>query len=65
MTFTIEPEQVYLAIIAILMIVQVFQWRYIYKLKFEINQVWSQIGILVTTISLQIEDVKKQIKNGK
>jgi len=65
MTFTIEQEQVYLAVIAILMVVQIFQWRYIYKLKFEINQVWVQIGILVTSISLQIEDVKKQIKNGK
>lgn len=65
MTLTITTEQVYLSIIAILMVVQIFQWRAIYKLKYQVEQIWTQIAILVTTISQQIEDLKKKTYGGK
>lgn len=60
MTFTVTTEQVYLGIIFALMVVQVFQWRSIYKLKYQVDQVWTQIAILVTTVTQQIEEIKKK-----
>ena len=65
MTVTLTTEQIYLAIIFILLAVQFFQWRSIYKLKNEVNSVWDQLAILVATFSQQIEDVKKKINNAK
>lgn len=65
MTFTVTTEQVYLAIIFILLAVQFFQWRSIYKIKSEIDQIWSQMAMLVTTMAQQIGDVKKKVEDGK
>lgn len=65
MTLTFTTEQVYLAIIFVLLAVQFFQWRSIYKLKLEIDQVWEQMAMLITNIAQQMGDVKKKIENGK
>lgn len=65
MTLTFTTEQIYLAIIFILLAVQFFQWRSIYKLKSEIDQVWTQMAMLVTTFGQQVEEVKKKLYNEK
>jgi len=65
MTFTVTIENIYLAIIFILLTVQFFQWRAIFKLRSENDQIWEQLGMLVANITQQISDIKKRIENEK
>lgn len=65
MTLTIKPEQVYLIIIGILMVVQVFQWRSIFKLKDQIDQVWTQMAILVGTFGKEVKELEKKVNDIK
>ena len=65
MTITFSAEQIYLAIIFVLLTVQFFQWRSIYKLKSETDQIWDQLALLVANMAQQIGDLKKKIENGK
>ena len=65
MTITFSAEQIYLAIIFVLLMVQFFQWRSIYKLKSETDQIWDQLALLVANMAQQIGDLKKKIENGK
>jgi len=65
MTLTVTPETVYLSIIGILMIVQVFQWRSIFKLKDQIDQVWTQMAILVGTFGKEVKELEQKINDIK
>tara|TARA_R110000868_G_C10916004_1_gene765312 strand:+ start:2081 stop:2281 length:201 start_codon:yes stop_codon:yes gene_type:complete len=65
MTLTVTPETVYLSIIGILMIVQVFQWRSIFKLKDQIDQVWTQMAILVGTFGKEVKELEKKVNDIK
>jgi hypothetical protein len=65
MTFTVTTENIYLAIIFILLTVQFFQWRAIFKLRSENDQIWEQLGMLIANIAQQITDIKKRIENEK
>jgi hypothetical protein len=65
MTLTIKPDQIYLIIIGILMVVQVFQWRSIFKLKDEIDSVWSQMAILVGTFGKEVKELQDKIHDLK
>jgi hypothetical protein len=65
MTLTIKPEQIYLVIIGILMVVQVFQWRSIFKLKDEIDSVWSQMAILVGTFGKEVKELQDKFNGIK
>ena len=65
MTFTLSTENIYLAIIAVLMIVQVFQWRSIYKLKEEIDGVWTQMAILVGTFGKEVKELQDKFNGIK
>jgi hypothetical protein len=63
MTLTIKPEQVYLIFIGLLMVVQIFQWRFIYKLKDEIDTVWNQMAILVGTFGKEVKELQDKIND--
>jgi hypothetical protein len=63
MTLTVTPETVYLFVIGILMIVQIFQWRSIFKLKDEINSVWNQMAILVGTFGKEVKELQDKIND--
>jgi hypothetical protein len=63
MTLTIKPEQVYLIVIGLLMVVQIFQWRFIYKLKDEIDTVWNQMAILVGTFGKEVKELQDKIND--
>jgi hypothetical protein len=63
MTFTLSTENIYLTIIAVLMVVQVFQWRSIFKLKDEIDSVWNQMAILVGTFGKEVKELQDKF-NG-
>jgi hypothetical protein len=65
MTFTVNQEQVYLIVIFLLMIVQVFQWRAIYKLKDQIDQIWTQMAILVGSFGKEVKDLEKKVNDIK
>ena len=65
MTVTLSTENIYLAIIALLMIVQVFQWRSIYKLKEEIDSVWNQMAILVGTFGKEVKELQDKYNGIK
>ncbi len=59
MTFTITTENLYLAIIALFMIIQIYQWKAIYKIKSEIDSVWKQIHLLTVNVAAEILKLKK------
>jgi Flp pilus assembly pilin Flp len=65
MTFTISSNTVYLTVIAVLMIMQIYQWTYIYKIKKELTSVWSQIAILVTSFATQVTKLENKINETK
>ena len=65
MTLTIKPEQVYLIVIGLLMVVQIFQWRFIYKLKDEIDTVWNQMAILVGTFGKEVKELQDKINDTR
>jgi NTP pyrophosphatase (non-canonical NTP hydrolase) len=64
MTVTINPEYIYLTTILILMLVQAIQWRKVYKLKRELEDVWAQIGILAMSAGGMLDKIKKDL-DGK
>jgi len=65
MTVTLSTENIYLAIIAILMVVQVFQWRSIFRLKEEIDSVWNQMAILVGTFGKEVKELQDKFNGIK
>lgn len=65
MTLTVTPETIYLSVIGILMIVQVFQWRSIFKLKDQIDQIWTQMAILVGTFGKEVKELEQKINDIK
>jgi hypothetical protein len=64
MTITINPEYIYLTTTLILMLIQAIQWRKIAKLKRELEDVWSQIGILAMSAGGMLDKIKKDL-DGK
>jgi|LakMenEpi03Aug12_release.lakeMendotaPanAssembly.Ray.scaffolds.fasta_scaffold108505_5 hypothetical protein len=63
MTITVTQEHLYIGIIAFLMVLQLFQWRSIHKLKKECDRIWEQLGTLVAGVSNQIISIQKDINN--
>lgn len=63
MTITITSEHVYIGIIVILGLLQLFQWRVIYRLSRESNALWEQVGILAAALSNQIISIQKDLSN--
>lgn len=58
MTFTISPENVYIAIIVLLMVIQIFQWKKIDSLKTEIDSIWAQIQTLTVNVAAELIKLK-------
>lgn len=65
MTFTITAENLYLGIIIFFMIIQIYQWRVIYKIKSEIDSVWKQIHLLTINVAAEILKLKKDPDGGE
>lgn len=58
MTFTISTENAYLGIIAFLMVMQIYQWIAINKIKSEIDSIWKQIHTLTINVAAEILKLK-------
>ena len=67
MIINITLEKLYLLVIVILMVMQVYQFRLITKLKKDVESMWQQMGIITIAISTKFGEVmaKKQIEDGK
>jgi hypothetical protein len=65
MTITLTPENLYLIIIAFLTIMQIYQWKVIYKLKSEIDSIWKQIQLLTINVAAEIVKLKNQADGGE
>jgi len=63
MTVTLSAEHLYLVIIFVLMAIQVYQWRVIQKMYKECDSLWSQIGVLASSISNQIISIQRELNN--
>lgn len=61
MTLTINPEHVYIAIILLLMVIQIYQWTLVKKLIKECDLLWTQIGTLAAGLSNQIINMQQDI----
>jgi hypothetical protein len=62
MTFTLTTENFYLIIIAVLMLLQMYQFRILYNLRQELDDVWKQLGTLVITTSTQLTKILLEAK---
>lgn len=63
MTVTLTPEQIYIGIILILIGIQIYQQRLIKKLEQECDDIWTQLGTLVGSLSGQILSMQKDINS--
>ena len=61
MTFTISSEHVYIAIILVLMGIQVWQWRLIFKFQKECDHIWTQLGTLAASLATQLLSIQQEI----
>ena len=64
MTIEVTPDKIYFAICIVLLILQVYQHYLINKLKSETDLIWTQMGLLLTTISAKIAELDKKIENN-
>jgi hypothetical protein len=63
MTVTFTQEHLYVGIIVVLIGIQIYQQRTIKKLEKECDDIWSQLGTLVGSISNQILSLQKDMNN--
>lgn len=61
MTITVTETQVYVGIIIVLMIVQMYQHKIITKLEKDNKQIWEQIGILVVSLGTELGNLQKDL----
>ena len=65
MTINITPENVYMGITCLLLILQVWQYYILDKTKKEINKIWDQIATFNTMVALKLLENQKEIANLK
>ena len=63
MTVTLTQEHLYIGIIVILLGLQIYQLRLIRKLEKECDDIWAQLGTLVSSITSQIMSLQKDINS--
>lgn len=63
MTITFTQEHLYIGIIVVLVVIQIYQQNLIKKLEKECDDIWSQLGTLVGSISNQVISLQKDINN--
>ena len=61
MTITVTETQVYVGIIIVLMVIQMYQHRIISKLEKETKEIWEQIGIIVVSLGTELGNMQKDL----
>jgi len=65
MTFTVTQQTFYLIVIFILMIMQVYQFRLIHRLRQDHNTLWLQVQNMILNIAGALTEVEKKINAKK
>jgi hypothetical protein len=65
MTVEITPENVYMGITCLLLVLQVWQHYRLDKAKKEIDKLWDQISTFNTMVALKLLENQKEIANLK
>ena len=65
MTLEITPENVYMSITCLLLVLQVWQYYKLDKAQKEINKIWDQISTFNTMVALKLLENQKEIANLK
>ena len=60
MTFSISVENTYIIIIFVLMLLQIYQFRIIVKMKRELNDIWMSITNIIIGVAPLVTE--KQLK---
>jgi len=63
MTVTLTIETLYIAIIVILMIIQIYQLTRVKYLEKEVKDLWDQIGTLTFSITGKFLEVRNDLNN--
>lgn len=63
MTVTLTIETLYIAIIIILMIIQIYQLTRVKNLEKEVKDLWDQIGTLTFSITGKFLEVRNDLNN--
>ena len=63
MTVTLTIETLYIAIIIILMIIQIYQLTRVKYLEKEVKDLWDQIGTLTFSITGKFLEVRNDLNN--
>lgn len=61
MTFTVTTQTFYLIVIFILMVMQIYQFKLIYKLRQDHNTLWLQVQNVILNIAGAITQIEKKI----
>lgn len=61
MTVEVTPETLYFGITSILVVIQIWHHTRLTKLETQNRHLWTQISILVTSISSKLLDLDKKI----
>jgi low affinity Fe/Cu permease len=65
MTITLSEGILYLAVVLILMIIQVYQLKRIADLQKECDLIWTQVSTIVMSISAKMLEMQKDITDAK
>jgi hypothetical protein len=65
MIVTITKEMVYIGLIALLLILQIYQTRRIEKNKKDIDALWNQMQSLVLSIASALDQLEKKIDENQ
>ena len=61
MTIDITPENVYMGITCLLLVLQVWQYYQLDKTRKEIDKLWDQISTFNTMVALKLLETQKEI----
>ena len=61
MTIEITPENVYMGITCLLLVLQVWQYYQLDKTKKEIKKIWDQISTFNTMVAIKLLETQKNI----
>jgi hypothetical protein len=56
---------VYFAMCFVLLILQVIQYSMIRKSKRDMDEVWTQLGIIITTVGIKIKEIETKIEKNE
>ena len=65
MNFTITQEHFYFGLVALLLVLQVYQYRQLDKTKSEIKKLWDQISIFNTMVAMKLLENQKELDKLK